>query len=157
MALGAPVFLLSMCGPGVECPAGQEGKDVPPEITATAWIFPDRLRQQEARRKLVSSVRHQCREARPMGCRSAGPTRSLSMARRAIKARWRSIIHHSTLLSFGIVGDPAGSRAVCPVPRIIGKKTGPQFLSTLLSKLCQQGEKLPVIFFSMPARRFLTS
>ena len=117
-------FLIIYLRPRRRMPAGQERhrtfrrKSLRPLRSSR-----NRLRQQEARRKLVSSVRHQCREARPMACRSAGPTKSLSVARRAIKARWRRIIHHSTLLSFGIVGDPAGSRTVCTVSHIMRNGT----------------------------------
>ena len=149
--LGRRFFLLSICGPGVECPRTKKDRTFRRKALRPLRSSRNRLRQQEARRKLVSSVRHQCREARPMACRSAGPTRSLSMARRAIKARWRSIIHHSTLLSFGIVGDPAGSRTVCPVSHIMRNGTAISIYASF--KTLSTGRKFARSFSFNAARR----
>ena len=68
------------------------------------------------------------------------PARRPSSARQAVRARWSRIVHHPpSSLQGKFTGDLDDSRAVCPVSRY-HDRIGPQFLSTLLEKFCQQGE-----------------
>ena len=81
-----------------------------------------------------------CRVAQPMENRGKRPARRPSSARQAVRARWSRIVHHPpSSLQGKFTGDLDDSRAVCPVSRY-HDRIGPQFLSTLLEKFCQQGE-----------------
>jgi hypothetical protein len=89
-------------------------------------------------------VRHECRKARPLTYRSADPTRSLIVNRRAIEARWRSIIHIPPSFRVGIVGRSSRHPCGYPVPLQRWKNFGPYVLSTLPVGLCQQAaNRLP--------------
>ncbi len=69
----------------------------------------------------------------------AQPTRNPPSARQAVQARWSGIGHRppSSLLR-ECVEDLDDSRAVCPVFHRGQWTFGPQILSTLLKKSCQQ-------------------
>jgi hypothetical protein len=91
---------------------------------------------------LLSSVRHECREARPRAYRSAAPTRSLIVNRRAIEARWRSVVHIPPSFRFGIVGRSSRQPRGLPGPPAPAEELRAACpLSTPPIELCQQGAK----------------
>jgi hypothetical protein len=130
------------CGPCAACPHVSDKREITSAligrlIRCVANRFHRLLGGTHPR---LSSVRHECREARPRAYRSAAPTRSLIVNRRAIEARWRSVVHIPPSFRFGIVGRSSRQpRGLPGPPAPVEELQAACPLSTPPVELCQQG------------------